>query len=330
MNDNDLNESEELVAAFATAAVCRPCVEDPANKARLRQLGFKVQAELNSSGLEVVNAVIAFAGALNTIMDVQGVELESSVQAFASEHIGNGDEPWSPGKYHGFRGGEVVAEGTGGTGSGMLSNIMGLFATMPAAMKGMALETFTLYNGIPSSGPKLVSWMDERIGAEHSEWFRSIRGTELRRAFCFGLRENVLVPDAAASPSGFPCEREWTLKQRLQFLHVFGVTTQSKHLCSAAVELLVRSSAEIDASQAAAELTTFDNSIDENLESEAVAAGRRLVVAEATRLDNISPDLIEKITSTCSPVAVLELASLLSFFKMWRRMVLLFSLKYSE
>lgn len=53
-------------------------------------------------------------------------------------------------------------------------------------------------------------------------------------------------------------------------------------------------------------------------------AGRRLVMASAAGMGNVHGALVEELRSTCTPAAILELGSLLSFSEMWRRMEVVF------
>lgn len=221
-------------------------------------------------------------------------------------------EDWSAGVYHGYAGvGEEVPEAPGG--------LLGLVGVMPAAMSGMAKEFGDYYWGVPVTGEGAAAWVEERIGA--AAWVRAVQGTEVRRAFCFGLRENLFVP-GEGEIAGFPWRREWDFEERVRFLWVFGSVAGSEYLREVAVGLLAESEG-LGAEEAKAVLRDFEGAEV----TERLTAGRRLVVAEGTRFDNIGPDLVDEVTTRCSPEAVIELASLLSFFELWRRMSLLFALE---
>lgn len=234
---------------------------------------------------------------------------------------------WEVGAHHGNSTEEARAEyevtPTGGV-SGMRANIRELAATMPAAMSAMKFEAFSLYAGIPYKAARVYAWADERIGKESARFLRNVCGVELKRAFCFGLRENFLPPTDGSAPGGMPTSREWTLLERARILYAFARKTGSYALAASAVELLNRDTTiERDSQQ---ELDAFLGCPDSDIQSLPLAAARRLTMAVATRTDNISPELVADISGSCTPEAVIELASLLSFAEMWRRMLLLFTL----
>lgn len=257
----------------------------------------KAEAFLGPYGVEVVIAVAAFVGALNTLMDIQGVQLEPEVQRYAESVLPG----WEVGDYHAGPAGEEAAEER----VGVVDNVLGLLRTMPAAMQGMAMESFEYYQGIPSKGD-VLAWAEARVGP--MPWLAKVRGGEVARAFCFGLREN-LVPDGKEV-------RMWDLSQRLRFMWAFGKTTGSKALCRAAGEV----------GQGEEALESWAEAADEDVGASA-AAGRRLVVASATRMGSISPELVKEVADACKAEAILELASLVSFLEMWRRMDLMFGLE---
>lgn len=278
---------------------------------------------VGARGLEVVKSVIAFSGALNTIMDVQGVTLEGDLQAFTQQHFPTSDgESWRPNEHHLNKTMEASEPWEGerpellGVG-GKISNIKSLLGTMPAAISGMKYEMGTLYEGIPYRSAKLLDWMDARLALAHVPWFAGIQGFELKRAFCFGLRENLLVEDAQGP-------RQWSLPARLCFLYLFACVTKTSRLADAAVSLMPSARYERGVGNARHELVAFVSCDPEDLYP-CVAAGRSLVHAVALRTDNINVDLVQEVTETCTPEAIMELGSMLQFFEMWRRMDLLFS-----
>lgn len=144
----------------------------------------------------------------------------------------------------------------------------------------MWYEMFTLYTGIPMRQSRLDIWVEERLGANGAAFFMNINGIELKRAFCFGLRENVLVEGPKRRT--IPDARNWTLLERVKFLHKFGTVTESDYLKEVAIHL----KPEPDYRE---HFSYFED--DEGLEAN-MAAARRLVGAEATKLDNISPALV--------------------------------------
>lgn len=68
-------------------------------------------------------------------------------------------------------------------------------------------------------------------------------------------------------------------------------------------------------------LRSWEESSDDKIR-EVAAGARRLVIAEGRRLANSSLDLVEGVTSLCSPTAGIELAPILSFLETWGRMIL--------
>jgi hypothetical protein len=126
---------DSLISLYLSSA------EDPAG-ASLAELADDVEV-VGPRALEVVKAVVAFSGALNTVMDVQGVTLEAEVQAFASQHLPTRDgsqfrpnglhrnpaleanEPWE--------GEQPELLGL----AGKVRNVKKLMGTMPAAVSGI-------------------------------------------------------------------------------------------------------------------------------------------------------------------------------------------------
>lgn len=254
-----------------------------------------------------------------------GFTLEQDVQAFTTQHLPTLDgEQWRPNDLHFNAAFEATEPWEGerpellGLG-GKLANIRELMGTMPAAMSGIKYEMGTLYEGIPYRSAKLQQWIDDRLGVGSAPWFSHIQGFELRRAFCFGLRENILVEETQG-------ERQWNVAARLCFLYLFARVTESPSLAGAAVAFMPSNRNGTTARNAKHELCAFVSCASEELYP-SVAAGRRLVYAAALKTDNISADIVDELTETCSPEGMLELASLLSFFELWRRMDLMFSPK---
>lgn len=312
----------EVVEALATAAVQRP--SSAAAREALQPLMQEVAVAVGPRALEVVKAVIAFSGALNTVMDVMGVELEAECQRFAASQLKTETgENWQPGEYHFNPSEEASREfDAEDTSAGALSNFKGLMGTMPAAVTSMKFEVFTLYREIPIRAGPLKAWLTERIGEEGAEFFNNIVGAELRRAFCFGLQENLAIYGTEAAENS--PKRKWTLEQRLRFLHLFGTVTGSEGLCRDAIHAAAKSSGR-DIADHRSELEEWSSrDAGDSIAEAAENAARKLIVANATAMDNITAELIAELTEKCDPEACLELASLLSFFEMWRRMELLF------
>lgn len=323
-----LTKAESCVVRYATAAVRRPFYEEPEGST-LKELADDLKALVGARGLEIVKAVVAFSGALNTVMDVQGVTLEAEVQNFTVQHLPTMDgEAWEPCDHHWnptveanepFEGERPELLGI----PGKVANIAELAATMPAACSGMKYEMFTLYEGIPYRTSKLNTWVEDRIGPVGAHFFTNMRGTELKRAFCFGLRENLLVQKTASQKSASP--REWKLSQRLCFLYVFARVTGSSTLLDVAISIMPVCTDENGRRRhAVRQLNDFAECQADMMFSD-MAAARRLVVAGATRMDNIGADVVYDLVRACSPQAIMELASMLSFFEMWRRLDLLFA-----
>lgn len=209
------------------------------------------------------------------------------------------------------------------------ANLTGLLHTLPAAAAGMRVEA-ELYAGIPSSIAPLYGWMVARMGAPHCQFLLRLRGVELVRGFCFALRENVLVeelPSIDRPGSGLrspPGGRTWTVADRIRLLHVFACATGSAGLAAGAVGLATRSSGW-PAAVAATDLAAFTAGSSNGAAGTAAAAARQLVRAAGSGLEAVAGPLVPQLTSAISPAGLVELASLVSFAEMWRRLELLFS-----
>jgi len=217
------------------------------------------------------------------------------------------------------------------------ANLTGLLTTLPAAAQGMRLE-YTLYGGIPTTIAPLYAWMVARLGAPACRFLLRIRNVELQRAFCFALRQNVLVEElsppspaggeeaptgaAAAAASATP-PRPWTVADRIRLLHVFAVATGSAGLAAGAVGLATRSSGW-PAAAAAADLAAFTAGVTDGSGGAAAAAARRLVVTAASGMEAVEGAAVVDITGACTPAEVIDVASLLSFAELWRRLELFF------
>lgn len=326
-SDPRLTDVQRAVVRFARAAVRRPYpAGEDEGYATLAEGAWEVRNHVGARGLEVLIAAVSFVGSTNALFDVLGTTLGAKTQSFALQHLPAVDgqfsvrekhrnlyeceasEPW-PGEDPGLMGMR-----------GKVENLRGLASTMPAACAGMKYEMFHLYEGIPMRTAKLYHWLGDRLGKENIAWFRNIQGHELKRAFCFALRENMPCVVHDDRP------RLWSAASRICFLYLFARVTESVQLAEMAVELMPagREPGGDDLAPRR-QLTCFMRCKDEEL-LPVVAVARRLVYASAVKMGNISPELVEECVQTCSPEALIELASLLSFFEMWRRMVLLFGL----
>jgi len=244
-------------------------------------------------------------------------------------------------------GGGVAANGHGsggggggspGSSSSRRANVWDFFRTVSAATSSMRLEA-QLYKGIPSTGDGVQAWADARLGARGARFLTHIRGVELRRACCFALRENVLfdptvdapaaggggAPSATgpAVPPDVPPARHWALDERLALFYVFGRVTASADLVDDAL-----SAAGVATGRPRAALRgeweAYHRRGDAGDGRRDVA--RRLTAAAATRTENVGAPLVAAVTAVCTPGAIMELASLLSFLEMWRRLRLLYGL----
>ncbi|GAB0497872.1 hypothetical protein MMPV_009209 [Pyropia vietnamensis] len=373
-NDTDLlPAADRAIVRYARATVARP----PEASSSLRYLAAAVVSEVGPGGLEVINAVCAFSGALNTIMDIMGVKIEAAAQRFAVTFLPsvvNPELPWMPDAHH-FNdspdallllygadeapspGGDSVSPfhsqsvspsrgkaiplrpkqlpqtGTGGSirPSAWLkrpaSNIASLGRTLPAAASGLLVER-RLYSGIPSSAAGIRRWVDARLGTKAAPFLRSVGGIELARAWCFGLRENltVAVGEPPTSRLAQPGNRAWSCVERAAFVFAFAVATGSAALADASVVL----GTHVSGQPSAAVRETFEafgagGALgNRGGGRKDIQAGRRLVMASAAGMGNVHGALVEELSSTCTPAAILELGSLISFSEMWRRMEVVF------
>mmetsp|Transcript_2901 Transcript_2901/g.8867 ORF Transcript_2901/g.8867 Transcript_2901/m.8867 type:complete len:465 (-) Transcript_2901:150-1544(-) len=309
---------EVAVQQFSKQAVRRPYVEAEVGPT-LDELSREVKGHVGARALESAKAIIAFAGALNTVMDIQGVTLEPGAQSYAIDV--KGDENWVPNDHHFNPSEEALKrikepEQEQGALSGTFSNMKDLMKTMPSAMSAMKFEASKLYHKIPRSREKLDRWVENRLGMRRSLFFKNIHNVEIKRAFCFGLRENVFADVNCQSGE----HRAWTLAERIRFLYQFATVTGSEELQDIAVDIYRRFLWRKNAQQ---DLENFVEGTGVGLTMRAIV-GQKLTIAVAEKMDNISPLLVAQLVNVCEPEAILELASMLSFFEMWRRMSLLF------
>lgn len=82
-----------------------------------------------------------------------------------------------------------------------LDNLAGLLRTVPAAAAGLDAQA-QLYAGIPTTIAPLYAWVHARLGAASGRFLLRPADIEVARAFCFALRENVLIDDLPAAPRG--------------------------------------------------------------------------------------------------------------------------------
>lgn len=368
-----LPAADRAIIRYARAAVARP----PEASSTLRSLAAAVMSEVGPGGLEVINSVCAFSGALNTVMDIMGAKIEAAAQRFAVAALPsllNPELPWMPDAHHfndspdallllcatdetpapagegmspfhspsvfptrgkavSLRPTRLPQTGTGGPARASAwlkrpaSNIASLGRTLPAAASGLLIER-RLYAGIPSSAAGIRRWVDARLGTKAAPFLRSVGGVELARAWCFGLRENltVAVGEPPSSRLSQPGNRAWSAVERAAFVFAFAVVTGSAALADASVVL----GTHVTGQPSAAVRETFEAfGAGGDLGSRGggrkdMQAGRRLVMASAAGMGNVHGALVEELTSACTPAAILELGSLLSFSEMWRRMEVVF------
>ena len=121
------------------------------------------------------------------------------------------------------------------------------------------------YKYIPYRTVELYAWMKEPLGEENYAWFRAIRATELKRAFCFGLRENVVVDDDQ--------KRCWSPASRSCFIFLFARVTESLTLSEMAIGQMPVTGGDFDGPRR--ELSRFVCCSNTELLPD-VAVGRRL------------------------------------------------------
>lgn len=327
LSTEPLLHGEKQIVEFATAAVQRPVTETL--RAKLPPLMKDVVDSTGHIGLDVTNSLISFAGFLSTVMNMLGVTLEVEAQKFALKYMdATGDVPWQVGDYH-LNNSEEASADFGGADEkisglyGKLTNVMDLVGTIPSFVSSMRFESCSMYNDIPGNAEMLKSWLARRIGEDGASFFDNVRTVEVKRAFCFAFRENLAVGEFREGGNTDE-DHLWTLAQRLRFLSLYATTTGSKSLYDAAVYVH-----EKDGNGALCPkgdmVVPFGSSVDLNVNIlRCEEAGRRILVATATGMKNITPKIIGDVFNTCTPAACVELASLLGFYEMWRRMDLLF------
>ncbi|GAB0498315.1 hypothetical protein MMPV_009656 [Pyropia vietnamensis] len=239
-------------------------------------------------------------------------------------------------------GGGGSSGGGGGGGGGRRANMSQLVRTIKAASSGLKVEA-ELYEGIPSSSRGLNAWAVARLGTRGARFLSNIRGLGLRRACCFALRENVLYnpatdgPGVAGGPAGVggwgtaaampsPAAtpaRHWTLTERLALFYVFARVTKSPALGDDAVTCMATATGQLRSDIRCTWETYYEAG---NAGTSRADVARRLVLSVGVGTENISAELVACLTDVLPPGAVVELASLLSFLEMWRRLRVLFSL----
>ncbi|KAK1869869.1 hypothetical protein I4F81_012334 [Pyropia yezoensis] len=69
-------------------------------------------------------------------------------------------------------------------------------------LRGPVAAQAQLYAGIPTTIAPLYAWVHARLGAASGRFLLRPADIEVARAFCFALRENVLIDDLPAAPRG--------------------------------------------------------------------------------------------------------------------------------
>eukprot|EP00170_Pyropia_yezoensis_P001144 contig_5151_g1148 len=126
------------------------------------------------------------------------------------------------------------------------------------------------------------------------------------------------MPSPAATPA-----RHWTLAERLALFYVFARVTSCPALGDDAVTCMAHASGRLRSDIRAAWDAYYDVGDAGTARAD---VSRRLVLAVGVKTENISPELVTSLTNVLPPGAVVELASLLSFLEMWRRLRVLFTL----
>lgn len=298
-----LTPAESAVIRLSVASAKRGFL--PA-ETELKPLCMSVKELLGASGLEIIKGVISFAGCLNTLMDTLGVQLEEGAQQFAVEHFRKVAIDFKTGKHHNENVSEHQPTNTGG----LLSNVYGVIDLTRAMISAMIYER-TLYQGIPNNDDELNKWMKDQIGERLSQFFINIRGIGLKRAICFGIRENLMAPSES---------RCWSLKERCGLLYLYA----SKVGCQQMVDLAVHITENTEPCEQTV-MQAFVEGKESAVWSEAMMNARRKVIEHLDMAASDSGSCTTSIMETCSPEQVVELAGFLSWLCYWRRNVLLFA-----
>ncbi|GAB0497968.1 hypothetical protein MMPV_009306 [Pyropia vietnamensis] len=378
------------VVAYARAAVVRPLT--PTAAAAVHDAVAELaDAGMSATAIEGLTGVVAFVGALNTVMDCMGVVLEASSQRFAMEVLppvsggshgrGVGTGGWVPGEHHANSAVNIgagtaddapavgaspsfplpwILRGVAAAATGAIRNVGGMLATMPAAVRGQFVEAH-LYAGLPTSVAGLRGWVDGVLGSGTCLFLTRLTSVRLARAFCFGLRENVTAgvggnsniddPKASNALSGGSRSdqeaegegewaRAWSPIQRARLLYVFGDVTECPPITTAAIAFAARASGR-DKEAVAAETAAWaaappsprsddddkddgkDGGSDDIAGTARLAAAREVVLAAAGGTERVRGPVVTQLMSVASARAAVELASLVSFAEMWRRMEVL-------
>lgn len=367
-DDADATAAEAAILRLVALAVPRPF--PPALLPRLAAATHAVRAAVGAPAAEMVQSVVALAGAVNTLTGALGVPPEPAARRLAStllppvgsipwaafDNQGGGEgggcagggapaaaaaeaghpvpppagdqrgDGWPAGVVSHERTSSVTTESSGGeagagAGAGaagsrrtndgshqskpipersraaaQLNNLAGLLRTLPAAAAGLEVEA-ELYADIPTTIAPLYAWVDARLGATAGRFLLRPACIEVARAFCFALRENVLVDDlpapvaavaAAVAPGGVarhrwgggggsgalrsPDASQWTVADRLRLVAAYAAATRSAGLANGARAAAARCGAWPSAAIAAADLAAFAAAPDTATDAAATAA----------------------------------------------------------
>ncbi|GAB0493349.1 hypothetical protein MMPV_004630 [Pyropia vietnamensis] len=389
-DDANASEAESAILRLAALAVTRPF---PATLLpRLVAAIQAVRVAVGAPAAEMVQSVVALAGAVNTLTGALGVAPEPIARRYASTLLPSvGSIPWEAFDDQGA-GGEVAGNGSTGASGGsrggnddcgaaadgggwlnpprlqsrtraQLDNVMSLLRTVPAATAGLDVEA-ELYAGIPAAIAPLYAWVDARLGTTAGRFLLRPMGIEVARAFCFALRENVLIDDVPSDPRSTagvgadsatrgggarrrrggggggdgglrsPDASQWTVADRLRLVATYAAATRSAGLAEGARAAAARCGSWPSAASAAKDLAVFSTAPDTAADSShtaadasptaALAAARRMVRACATGVEGLRGTAVADATAALSGRGMVEVASVVSTAELWRRLELLF------
>lgn len=274
---------------------------------QLRALVRDLRTEIAEDGVEAVKACICISGFLNTFMDTLGAELENGISHFARTVFEEAGVRYEEGIH---KTDDAFEEPESqGTIAGMAANVMRLLGSLPSVMRCLAMEREAL-DGLPRSAEALERWADQNIGYVPA-FVRNIRSLELKRVACFSVRHNLLSDGEEKYYKG----RVWRLEERGALLYTFGKEVGCDELMEMAVRVAKVERGELDA---------VTDGTAQGRWSEGVKAAREVIVRQVAAPQNVTGEVVERLTSVCQPEAVMELVGMIGWFCYCYRMVTLF------
>eukprot|EP00178_Gracilaria_changii_P009560 TRINITY_DN2789_c0_g1_i1.p1 TRINITY_DN2789_c0_g1~~TRINITY_DN2789_c0_g1_i1.p1 ORF type:complete len:464 (+),score=62.14 TRINITY_DN2789_c0_g1_i1:104-1495(+) len=269
--------------------------------------------------VEVVKGILCFVGALNTFMDVMGVQLEPGAKRFAHVRAAQLGMHFEPGIHdsttrNGETNGDDVSVKESYVG-GTVKNFFDLVRLIPSLVATMALER-EIYEEIPASNQELDDWVRLQFNGTVPQFMTNIQRLGFKRCVCFGLHENVLKEGSNRS-NGDKSEVRWTRKERCGMMYVYGSVVGCEEMRVLAKMLC----ADIDGGD-------FESAVNkqecQTKWSSSFVAARTVLVEHLVKAENVSTEAIEQMMKEFAAEGVVEVGSLISFLCFFHRVVMQF------